>query len=205
MAVDEYGSKNQPLFDGTKAGNTAADENAISNYAALVGNRKVGTGAQRRALTGGDVWDGLEFYETDSGDSFIYDSGNGGWGAAFTVGPTGGGYFTPSSGWGMSFSGNTGVEYATVAGGVIVQCYVSFFRTGGTISNTPSGNIPNVTVGHVSLKPTSIIAVPSGNSGRLAHFTIDADGSVSLTAVTPGTSIVTGDGFSFSGLYLGGN
>lgn len=206
MAVDGYGTKNQPQFDGTKASNLAADENAIANYAALVGNRKVGPGSQRRALTGNDVWDGLEWYETDTGDCFVYNAYTSSWSPQLLVPPTSsGGFFTFSSGWAASSGGNSGVNYITLAGAVIVQIYVSFFRTGGAITVPSNGNISNVTVGTVSVKPQSIIALPSGSAGRLAHWTIDSDGSVQLVAVAPGTNIATGDGFSLSGLYLTSN
>lgn len=206
MAVDSFGSQNQPQFDGTKASNLAADLNAVSNYAAKVGNRKTGTASARAALTGADVWDGLEFYETDSGDCYVYDATTTSWGSQFAVGPTAtSGFFTPSSGWAMTYSGASGVQYATVGGAALAQCYVSFFRTSSTtITVGSTGNITNVIVGHVSIQPHSIIALPSGNAGRLAHFTIDSDGTVYLVAVAPGADILQGDSFSFSGVYLFG-
>lgn len=77
MARDSSGSKNQPQYLGAGGLATAADQNEIANYAADVGNRKVGTAAARAALTGADVWDGLEFGETDTGREYVRISG--GW------------------------------------------------------------------------------------------------------------------------------
>ncbi|AGW41749.1 hypothetical protein O159_23110 [Leifsonia xyli subsp. cynodontis DSM 46306] len=55
----------------------AADLSEVSNYAAGVGNRKTGTSTTRTGLTGADVWDGLEFYETDTGAT--WEHGSSGW------------------------------------------------------------------------------------------------------------------------------
>jgi hypothetical protein len=205
MAVDSYGDQNQPLFDGTKASNLAADLNAVSNFGAKVGNRKVGTAAARRALTGADVWDGLEYFETDSGDCYVYNSNGKTWAGQFAVAPTTStsGYFTPSSGWAMKSGSNTGVQYITIGGSSVAQVYVSFYRTSSTTITVPTdGNLKNVTVGHVNTAPASVIALCSGANGRTAHFTIDSDGTVLLASVSQADDIHAGDGFSFSGLYL---
>jgi hypothetical protein len=77
MARDSSGTKNQPQYLGTGAPATAADQNEIANYAADVGNRKVKTAAERAALSGADVWDGLEVFESDTGRAYLRISG--GW------------------------------------------------------------------------------------------------------------------------------
>lgn len=77
MARDSSGTKNQPQYLGTGAPATAADQNEIANYAADVGNRKVKTAAERAALSGADVWDGLEVFESDTGRTYIRIGG--GW------------------------------------------------------------------------------------------------------------------------------
>lgn len=71
------GAKNQPQYLGSGAPATAADMNTLANYAALVGNLKEGTAAERAALTGADVWDGLVFVETDNRRMYMKHSG--GW------------------------------------------------------------------------------------------------------------------------------
>ncbi len=77
MAQDSFGAKNQPQYAGTGTPADAADLSQISNYAANVGNRKVGTDSARLALAGADLWVGLLFGATDTGVEWVYLSG--GW------------------------------------------------------------------------------------------------------------------------------
>jgi hypothetical protein len=53
----------------------AADLTQVADFAAEVGNRKVGTNADRGALTGDTLWPGLAFGETDTGREFISPDG----------------------------------------------------------------------------------------------------------------------------------
>lgn len=69
---DSWGSKNQPQYSGVGIPADAADLSQLGNYAALVGNRKALTSAQRVALTGNDRWAGLEVFETDTGTLWLY-------------------------------------------------------------------------------------------------------------------------------------
>lgn len=93
MAAKTWGSQNQPHFADGDAPDFAVDLTQASDYAALVGNRKVGTNAQRVALTGADVWDGLEFFETDTRGVFLHNGGDWFFGSpvmlASAVGPSG--------------------------------------------------------------------------------------------------------------------
>lgn len=73
------GSQDQPLFDLQDDSDFPADLSAVSNYAALVGNRKTGTRAARDALTGSKVWDGLEYYATDERIVYTYVLALTGW------------------------------------------------------------------------------------------------------------------------------
>jgi hypothetical protein len=75
MARDSSGSKNQPQYAGTGAPADAADLSEIATYAALVGNRKVGSTAARTGSTGADVWEGLLWGDTDDGLEYRYTSG----------------------------------------------------------------------------------------------------------------------------------
>lgn len=204
MAVDSRGTRNQPLFDGSKASNLAADLNAVSNFAALTGNRKVGTHAARLALSGADVWDGLEFYETDQTDglhdTYIYDGNASAWitypvvGAVNTTG-----LFSLSSGWSFSYGGNNGTQAWFKTGGR-VEFYFSFFRSSSTtINDTSDGNLVNVNVGQFTVTPRVARSYVSGLSGRLASITVTTSGDVFIDAITPGGDIHQGDAFSFSG------
>lgn len=79
MAADDTpGPKKQPRFKGTGAPATAADLVIVSDFAALVGNRKVGTTTERNTATSnGEVWEGLRWKDTTLGVEFEYISG--GW------------------------------------------------------------------------------------------------------------------------------
>lgn len=75
MAATSYGSKNQPHFGEGDTPDIAGNPTAVADYAANVGNRKAGLASARTALTGADVWDGLEFFETDTGSTYVYQGG----------------------------------------------------------------------------------------------------------------------------------
>lgn len=77
MARDTSGPKNEPRYDPNGVPADAADLTEVAAYAALVGNLKVLTSAQRVALTGPDRWVGLYVEETDTGLLWKYTAG--GW------------------------------------------------------------------------------------------------------------------------------
>lgn len=66
------GSHNQPQFLTNGAPELGVDENLVADYAAKVGNRRVGTTAERVAATGKDVWDGLVWGDTTDGLEYKY-------------------------------------------------------------------------------------------------------------------------------------
>lgn len=66
MARDTSGAKNQPQYSPNGAPSDAADLSEVANYAALVGNTKTMTEAERVNLSGADLWDGLEVRTTDT-------------------------------------------------------------------------------------------------------------------------------------------
>jgi hypothetical protein len=73
MAVDGgYGPKGYPKFDPNGAPEPWVDLEAVGEYAARVGNRIIGTKAEREALSTSTSapnqrWLGLTYYETDTG------------------------------------------------------------------------------------------------------------------------------------------
>jgi len=75
LAADSRGTKNEPQYAETGASDDAADLTEIAAYAAKVGNRRVDTNAVRNSLTGADLWNGLEFLETDTGLTYLYSNG----------------------------------------------------------------------------------------------------------------------------------
>lgn len=81
MAVDGgYGPRGEPQYLDGGAPDLAVDQNTLAKYAANVGNRKAGTKAQREAAAGqspaAGVWEGLEWQETDTGDTYVRRSGS---------------------------------------------------------------------------------------------------------------------------------
>lgn len=85
MAVDGgYGPRGGPRFLDGGAPDLATDDNEVSKYAELVGNRMVGTKAQKDALvrttssgnSPAQLWEGLEFEETDTGILWKRKSGS---------------------------------------------------------------------------------------------------------------------------------
>lgn len=75
MARNSSGPKNEPQYSATGAPSDAADLSEVATYAATVGNRKVGTTSARTALSGADVWEGLDFWDTTLNVLFRYRSG----------------------------------------------------------------------------------------------------------------------------------
>lgn len=75
MAKDSTGIKGQPKFLDSGAPDLATDDNLVSDYAAKVGNRRVGTKAEREAAAGTDVWEGLEWYDTTQLLPYVRRSG----------------------------------------------------------------------------------------------------------------------------------
>lgn len=70
------GEKNQPRFLDGGAPDLASDSNLISDFAALVGNRKVLTQAQREGLTGKEVWERLNVADTTTKLDYQYVNGS---------------------------------------------------------------------------------------------------------------------------------
>jgi hypothetical protein len=66
-------TKGQPLYNTDPQ--TRADLQKSVEFAAEIGNRKVGTAADRDALSGNKVWDGLSFWATDERKEWVRDGG----------------------------------------------------------------------------------------------------------------------------------
>lgn len=138
MAADSYGAKQQPQYSGTGKPQSAADLSEIANYAALVGNRKVGsTAARNQAVTDGNVWEGLEWFDTSDGNLYLLKSGS--WLPLFTRWTD----FSP--------------QYSGMSGGATI--YAKYRRTLDTCQVRFSwtlGNFPNI--GTIALVPPVPIA-----------------------------------------------
>lgn len=80
MAVDTYGTKGEPQFASGGAPAIDVDPTAVAAYAAMVGNRIADTNAKRTANvfpngSGKPITDGVLWYETDTGDTYLRDQG----------------------------------------------------------------------------------------------------------------------------------
>ena len=81
-ASSAVGTRGQLQFSALEAPDMGADETALSNQTAELGTRRVGTTAERNALSGAKLFEGLEWFDTTLGYRFTYRAG--GWS------PTGG-------------------------------------------------------------------------------------------------------------------
>lgn len=76
MAADSYGARGEPQFAGSGSLATAEDLTLLGSRTAVVGNRMVGTSAERLALNSRvtdprQMWPGLQFDELDTGDVYV--------------------------------------------------------------------------------------------------------------------------------------
>lgn len=75
MAVDSRGPRNAPVFSANGASDDAADLTTLGQYIADVGTRRTGTKDDRTNLDPAWLFDGLEFYETDTKATYVVDGG----------------------------------------------------------------------------------------------------------------------------------
>ncbi|WP_181034741.1 hypothetical protein [Clavibacter michiganensis] len=85
MTSNGKGNKQQPRFSTNDKPDPGVNEDEVSQYAALVGNRIVGSKAEREKYgTNGLAWAGLEWRDTT--DGFTYEW-NGAWQRVFRARP----------------------------------------------------------------------------------------------------------------------
>lgn len=74
---DSLGSKNVPQYSTIGAPADAADLTEVAAFAALMGNYREDVDSVRAGLSGAALYDGLRFYSTDTGVSWLYQAANG--------------------------------------------------------------------------------------------------------------------------------
>jgi hypothetical protein len=194
--VNSPGAHGAPSY--SSPAQTLGDFQAASDYAAKVGNRVIvdsdaemtsGFGAK----FGFGPWDGLECFNTASGETHVFNANTGGWDDPSPLTTYSDGIFTASSGW--STSG--GSQKLILVGGHLAAYYFSFKRTGG---NLPAGNFENVTVGRVSLPPAGGSQPFGPGYSGAAQFMVDTTGLVQLTSSND--AISTGDLISGAGVII---
>jgi hypothetical protein len=82
MTASSFGPHGEPEFKDGDAPDTALNPSQVGKYAALVGNRRIGTTAQRQAAlteapstTGTGVWEGLEWFDTQARALYVLMDG----------------------------------------------------------------------------------------------------------------------------------
>jgi len=133
MAVDATGTKNEPIFYATGAPEVDVDPSAVATYAAKVGNRRVDTTAMRTAATGKDVWEGLEWYDTDLDEVYLY-TGAGWklWHKQWTA-------YTPTTA-NVTGSPTITARYAVASG--IVRVKIHVLLNGANFGTNPTFTLP---------------------------------------------------------------
>lgn len=204
------GSNGQPLFTTSDAVRIAAYLTQISNYAALVGNRKVGTTAQRLAAseTNGNAWQGLQWkdttdgneYERSSSASWVLTGTDSNWQLSTITIAAGWGTRTDPSG-GTADRGNGGVRRVDQ----FVELRFRVTRTGATLTSSSSGNIPDTSVGVIpsAYAPSSTVY---GNvhlpGSALGSVRVQTDGTVVLTDLYPNNTIAAGTVIQVSAFWF---
>ena len=87
MAVDSYGDRGQPQFSALGGMEAGADETTLADYSSVVGTRRVGTTAQRDALSGAKLFVGLAWGDSVTHIEYVYTSD--GWAAIARADSTG--------------------------------------------------------------------------------------------------------------------
>lgn len=161
MARDSSGPKNEPRYDPNGVPADAADLTEVAAYAALVGNHKILTSAQRQALSGSDRWIGLLVSESDTANLMTYQYTSGGWvhigdlGTWSTV--------APNTGWAVTAGPVAAIRYRK-RGDVVELLPTEFVRSGSGLS-VPAG--ANITVGELpaGFRPATTTFIGSGSIG----------------------------------------
>ncbi|QKS21001.1 hypothetical protein HUN58_14690 [Curtobacterium sp. Csp1] len=78
MAADDHGPKGNGIYSAAGGSDDGADLTEIAAYAATVGNRKVGSTAQRNAAVTEEngTWEGLIWGDTTDGNEYRFTSGS---------------------------------------------------------------------------------------------------------------------------------
>lgn len=181
------GPKNQPRYDINDEPAFPDHVTAVSDYAALVGNRKVGTKEERQALSGNNVWDGLSFFETDTGSEYVRVGGS------WTVWNSDSGWLAIPSRSG-NYNSDLGASYKVVVrnGESSVKVRGQLSRKTGNMTSEglftfPSGARPPYLKNF--LQPTT--------PGSYARLQVNTDGSVAVGGITGVTTYISLDNIQF--------
>lgn len=75
MAVDNRGERNRPIYASVGAPTDAEDLTYLGELATTVGTRRAGTSSDRQSLESAWLFNGLQWFETDTGATYVYADG----------------------------------------------------------------------------------------------------------------------------------
>ena len=140
-ASSTRGPKGQPRFPATDAPDLGVDEEIVADFAAAVGNRRVGTTAQRLALAGVDLYEGLAFGDTTlKAELKVID---GSW--KQVLGDTG--WITPTLGSGWTNESGNSIQYRRRNGDVRFRGRANSTGASTAVFTLPAGFLPDVSAG----------------------------------------------------------
>lgn len=177
MSAETHGDKGQPHFDALGAPAIDVDPSSVADYAALVGNRISDTQANRLAnvfpnASGKPITDGIEWYETDTGDTYLRDQGS--W--AFQTARSTVALPTPSTNWSIVTGTKTVHRFD-----MIFFHWVFTKNQAITLTNELIMVLPG------PLRPLDTVWVPAvvvtGGSEAPSMLTISTDGGVRVPFV----------------------
>lgn len=173
------GPRNQPRFDINDDPDFAADLTAVSEYAAKQGNRKVGTSTERASLSGNDVYEGLEFWETNTKTGYRMIGG------VWTVWEEFTGWANPTS-QSSNYAADNGAGWVRVTRGQerYVRLRGQMTRRTGNIG--AADGLFTLTTGNRPAYAKFFIQ-PVG-SGAFARVQVTTDGLVSLAGIQSGVT-----------------
>ena len=196
MAQDAVtGAKDQPRFSETGAPEIGTDNTIVSDFAALVGNRKVGTLADMNALSGKQRWEGLAFQTTDgTKGEYVYQGGA--WKAV--IEDTGWTNFTTTVGAAQGVSGSLGGSWRPSGSPWEPTAYKRQNGIGFVKGFVDQGNNLTIFTLPPGFRPAGLslhtfIGTAGGQSGALVY--LQADGRAVIQGFFGGAT-------STAGLYL---
>lgn len=202
------GTQGQPQFATSDSVAIASYLTSIANYAALVGNYKVGTTAQRTAATetAKTAWDGLLWRDTTL-HAFYLRLG-GGWSLLLTDQGWNLSNLSLAGGWSTKTDSNGGTADGGVGGvrRINQTVYLRFraTRSGGTITADSQGNIADTALAALptNLAPAGTeygsVFMPGTGQGSVR---IQTDGQIVLTDLYPTDAITNGGIVQVSAVY----
>lgn len=143
---------------------------------------------------------GFTIYETDSNVLAVYESG-----AWKDIGPRSTGLI--SSGLVTAGTGFSVVSQQGILTGRTGQLTINMRRTGTNITSGAAGNITNIACGTVAAgwRPLMSTGWACGDSSAITFGRIETNGQLTLTGLTPNTTLPTNGTFQFTITFVQGN